>query len=167
RRGRARARARRLALRPLPLAPGAHLRRQAALRHASQVRRPRRGKVMARETTEDTPARADEGQARPAPPCTMVIFGATGDLTKRKLMPALYNLIAGGLLPEEFAVVGVGRTPLSDTELCQRMEEALRRFATVEVDDEKVDWLTRRLRYVAGEADDGETFKRLAETLAK
>ena len=122
---------------------------------------------MARETTEDTPARADEGQARPAPPCTMVIFGATGDLTKRKLMPALYNLIAGGLLPEEFAVVGVGRTPLSDTELCQRMEEALRRFATVEVDDEKVDWLTRRLRYVAGEADDGETFKRLAETLAK
>jgi len=117
--------------------------------------------------TEETQETPEEWQARPAPPCAMVIFGATGDLTKRKLIPALYNLITNGLLPEEFAVVGVGRTPLSDDEFRRRMAEDLRRFATVEVDGEKVDWLTRRLRYVAGEAGDPETFLRLGEALAK
>ena len=52
---------------------------------------------------------AVSGQLRPPSPCTIVIFGAARDLTKRKLMPALYNLKARGLLPCEFAVVGVTR----------------------------------------------------------
>jgi glucose-6-phosphate 1-dehydrogenase len=117
--------------------------------------------------SQETLAPPDEWQARPAPPCAMVIFGATGDLTKRKLIPALYNLAASGLLPEEFAVVGVGRTPLADDELRRRMAEDLRRFATVEVDGARVDWLTRRLRYVAGEPGDAETVRRLAATLAQ
>ena len=46
---------------------------------------------------------------RPSPPCTIVIFGAAGDLTKRKLLPALYNLKASGLLPRQLAIVGVTR----------------------------------------------------------
>jgi len=49
------------------------------------------------------------GAMRPAGPCTIVIFGAAGDLTKRKLLPALYNLKANGLLPRELAIVGVTR----------------------------------------------------------
>ncbi|HKI04519.1 MAG TPA: glucose-6-phosphate dehydrogenase [Thermoanaerobaculia bacterium] len=97
----------------------------------------------------------------------MVIFGATGDLTKRKLLPALYNLIESGLLPKEFAVVGVGRTPLSDDEFRQRMEEDLREYATVEVDGKQAERLTCQLRYVAGDPGDVETCRRIAEALAK
>jgi glucose-6-phosphate 1-dehydrogenase len=115
---------------------------------------------------EETEKREDEWEGRPAPPCAMVIFGATGDLTKRKLVPALYNLIVDGLLSEQFAVVGVGRTPLSDDEFRQRVEEDLRSFATTDVDGRQVERLTRNLRYVAGEPGDPETLQRLAETLA-
>jgi glucose-6-phosphate 1-dehydrogenase len=97
----------------------------------------------------------------------MVIFGATGDLTKRKLIPALYNLITDGLLPEQFAVVGVGRTPLSNEEFRQRVEGDLRRFATTDVDGRHLERLTRNLRYVAGEPGDAEAFRRLAATLAE
>jgi glucose-6-phosphate 1-dehydrogenase len=117
--------------------------------------------------TEEKEKPPDEWTGRPAPPCAMVIFGATGDLTKRKLMPALYNLSVNGLLPEEFAVLGVGRSPLADDDFRKQMEENLRRFATVEVDGEHVEWLLRRLRYVGGEAEDEGTFQRVAEALAK
>src|SRR5262245_16576312 len=54
-----------------------------------------------------------EGPGRPADPCVMVIFGGAGDLTKRKLLPSLYNLASNGLLAAEFAVVGVARAPLT------------------------------------------------------
>jgi glucose-6-phosphate 1-dehydrogenase len=109
----------------------------------------------------------DERVSRPAPPCAMVIFGATGDLTKRKLLPALYNLAAEGLLPEGFAVVGVGRSPHSEDEFRAQMKEDLRHFATMEIDEAKLEWMVRRLYYVAGDAADPETFERLAEMLAK
>jgi glucose-6-phosphate 1-dehydrogenase len=59
--------------------------------------------------------------------CLLVIFGASGDLTARKLVPALYDLCRTGLLPERFAVVGVGRTALSDDAFRERMVEAIRR----------------------------------------
>ncbi|MEA2601866.1 MAG: glucose-6-phosphate 1-dehydrogenase [Acidobacteriota bacterium] len=118
---------------------------------------------VAIETLEPT----EEWESRPAPPCAMVIFGATGDLTKRKLLPALYNLVADGLLPDAFAVVGVGRSPLSEDEFRARMEEDLRHFATMDVDDAKIEWLLQRLRYVAGDLSETETFHRLAEALSK
>ena len=120
--------------------------------------------IAAKEEREE---RADEWVAQPAPPCAMVIFGATGDLTKRKLLPALYNLITNDLLPKELAVVGVGRTPLSDEEFRQRMEEALREFATAEVEGARAARLTCQLRYVAGDPGDVETFRHIAETLAQ
>jgi glucose-6-phosphate 1-dehydrogenase len=123
--------------------------------------------VSAPAEVESDIERMDEWVGRPAPPCAMVIFGATGDLTKRKLIPALYNLITNGLLPEEFAVVGVGRSPLSDDEFRQRMEKDLREFATTDVDDGKLEWLGRRLRYVTLDPEKPETFQGLADTLAK
>ena len=115
---------------------------------------------------EDEVQREDEWVGRPAPPCTMVIFGATGDLTKRKLIPALYNLITNGLLPDEFAVVGVGRTALSDDEFRHQIRKDLKEFATVEVEDGKAEWLSRRLHYVAVDLEQPETFQGLADALA-
>ena len=111
--------------------------------------------------------RAEEWVAQPAPPCAMVIFGATGDLTKRKLIPALYNLIVNGLLPDGFAVVGVGRSQLSDDELRHRMEQDLREFATTDVDERRLEWLIQRLRYVQLDPEKPETFKGLADTLSQ
>ncbi len=119
--------------------------------------------------TEAAPAqeKIEERAARPAPPCAMVIFGATGDLTKRKLIPALYNLIAGDLLPDGFAVVGVGRTPWSDDEFRAQMKKDLKEFATGEVDAKKLAWLVQRLSYVAVDAAKPATFKGLAAALGK
>src|SRR5258707_463382 len=122
---------------------------------------------MTSPVADESLNKVDEWKARPAPPCAMVIFGATGDLTKRKLIPALYNLVNDELLPDEFAVVGIGRSPLSEKEFRQRMAEDLRQFATVEVDEAKLDWLLERLRYVAGDLENPETFRRLGEALAK
>ena len=114
--------------------------------------------------TIETPA---EPEVKPAPPCVMVIFGATGDLTKRKLIPALYNLTTGGLLPDQLAVVGVGRTPLSEEEFRERMAEDLKEFATDGIDPARVEWLVRRIFYVSGDYGDSETFHRLRDRLAE
>jgi glucose-6-phosphate 1-dehydrogenase len=122
---------------------------------------------MTSPVANETLERVNEEKARPAPPCAMVIFGATGDLTKRKLIPALYNLVNDELLTDAFAVVGIGRSPLSEEEFRQHMATDLRQFATVDVDEAKLDWLLQRLRYVAGDLTDAATFQRLGETLAK
>ena len=110
--------------------------------------------------------RTEEWVGKPAPPCAMVIFGATGDLTKRKLIPALYNLLVHGLLPEQFAVVGVGRSPLSDDEFRKRMEKDLKEFATGEIEPKRLKWLSSRLRYVAVDPQKPKTVKDLADALA-
>ena len=65
---------------------------------------------------------------KPAPACTLVIFGATGDLTSRLLMPALYNLSRWGLLGEGFAILGIGRSELSSEDLRAQLGEAIRAF---------------------------------------
>ena len=65
-----------------------------------------------------------------AGPCVIVIFGASGDLTKRKLLPSLCNLIASGLLAEDFAIIGVGRREWSDEDFRQQMRSAVSEFAT-------------------------------------
>ena len=105
-----------------------------------------------------TPRRAD--------PCTFVIFGAAGDLTKRLLLPALYNLAAGRLLPEAFCIVGVARAEMSADEFRRKMREALRQFATDRVAPETLDLLIERCRYVRGDFDDPSTYERLKAELA-
>ena len=77
-----------------------------------------------------------EYEQRIAPPCVVVIFGASGDLTSRKLIPALYNLACDGLLSERTALVGVGRSDLDDARFRALMAEALRSFHTRNVFDE-------------------------------
>jgi|SRR5579864_2446963 len=112
--------------------------------------------------------RAAAGQGPPqSGPCVMVIFGATGDLTGRKLFPALYNLAKSNLLSREFAIVGLGRSTYSIDQYRQLMGQKLRSFATSAVDNDLVDWLLRRLYFVAGEFNDDKLYANLADTLAQ
>jgi len=96
-----------------------------------------------------------------APSCIMVIFGASGDLTKRKLIPSLYNLKHSNCLSDNFAVVGLARAEMSDEEFRRRMREDMNEFATDEVDDSEWQWLADRLYYMSGDFDDGETYARM------
>jgi len=79
-------------------------------------------------------ANAAATAVRPADPCCLVIFGASGDLTRRLLVPALYNLAAAGLLADGFCVIGVGRTPVPSEAFRDHLEKGLREFATQPVD---------------------------------
>src|SRR5678809_117515 len=79
--------------------------------------------------------------------CTVVIFGATGDLTHRKLVPALYNIAADGEMPPAVAVIGFARRPKTDEEFRQEMEEATRKFSRQAVRDEIWDGFAQALFY--------------------
>src|SRR5438105_2523224 len=79
-------------------------------------------------------------------PCIMVIFGASGDLTKRKLVPALYHLEQDGLLPKDFAIVGVARRPLGD-EFAADMREGLIDFGDVDKSDPLLEEFTKKISY--------------------
>jgi glucose-6-phosphate 1-dehydrogenase len=97
---------------------------------------------------------------------TLVIFGASGDLTRRKLLPAIYRLSRGQRLPARFSVIGVGRTALSDQQFRDQFTESLRDYAGVtESGDEVAASLAQRLRYVSGATDDPALYRRLAELL--
>ena len=101
-----------------------------------------------------------------ADPCVLVIFGASGDLTSRKLLPALYNLVEDSLLPESFAVLGVARSAITEdafrAEMQRRVDDA---------EDEPLEgplWsrIGERLHYISGEFDDAELYVRLQGLLA-
>src|SRR5258706_5345860 len=108
-------------------------------------------------------------------PFALVIFGASGDLSKRKLIPALYQLQAAGYLPDRYAVIGFSRTPMSDEQYREAMRSELQRRsgdgagasttdasgATVAADDP----LIRALHYQPGNNDDRESFLQLKERL--
>ena len=104
---------------------------------------------------------------RPSDPCAIVIFGATGDLTRRKLLPSLYNLVCNGLLPREFAFVGVARRHLDDAEFREQMGRDLREFATRPVDTAIWEDFASRLHAVTGDLDDAATYRLLADRLAE
>jgi hypothetical protein len=107
------------------------------------------------------PASAGSEQIRVRDPFTVVIFGASGDLSKRKLIPALYHLHQGGFLPDQFKVVGFSRSPMSDEQFREVMIEALKEHADPNVTAEHP--LVRALHYFAGNVDDPESFRGLRE----
>ena len=80
---------------------------------------------------------ADTDSERPAPPAVFVIFGASGDLTSRKLMPAIENLALRRLLPGGFSVVGVARTEMSDEGFHQLARESIQEFGRSQISDEE------------------------------
>ena len=97
-----------------------------------------------------------------ADPCVVVIFGATGDLTKRKLMPALFDLCRLGCL-DQVRILGVGRNPMSEDEYHKLVHEALTKSEKVDEFDEHV-WedFARRIHYTAGEIDDDGTYETIS-----
>ena len=100
------------------------------------------------------------------PPTIAVIFGATGDLTHRKIIPAFYHLAKNNLLPDDFAIIGFARRPKTDDEFRKDLGEALLKFShTKPVDDAIWQKLAARIYYFQGELDDVEAYKRLAEKL--
>jgi glucose-6-phosphate 1-dehydrogenase len=115
--------------------------------------------------TREIAARQD--RPRPADPCIFVVFGAAGDLTKRLLVPALYNLAAERLLPECFAVVGVARAGMSDAQFREAMRAGLREFATGEIEAGVADRLLEGFFYVRGDFNDGATYRRLCDRLSE
>jgi glucose-6-phosphate 1-dehydrogenase len=108
-----------------------------------------------------------EALGGPAGPCTMVLFGAGGDLTKRKLIPAIYNLANGKLLPEKFAIVGLSTKPLSNEEFRQRMTVEIQQYAVDGVDKNSWDWFVKRLYYIPGDFNDPQLYRKLGETLGQ
>ena len=102
---------------------------------------------------------------KPPDPQAVVIFGASGDLTKRKLLPAFYHLFAEGLLPQGFAIVGYARSKLTVEEFHQRARDAVGEFGRCEVTDEEWAEFSKRLSYVSGEFDSEMAMEKLREHL--
>ena len=100
-------------------------------------------------------------------PCTVVIFGATGDLTHRKLVPALYNLAADGELPPAVTVVGFARREKSDDEFRRELEEAARKFSRQTIRDEIWATFSQAIYYHQSEFGDEAGYKKLAERVDK
>jgi glucose-6-phosphate 1-dehydrogenase len=107
-----------------------------------------------------------EGLERlPVPPTTLVIFGASGDLARRKLMPALYNLAHEGALPERFNLIGVSRRDLSDDEFRAQAREAIAEFSRRQPSSEVLDGLIGRIRYIGNPFDDTEGYAKIGTAL--
>jgi glucose-6-phosphate 1-dehydrogenase len=103
-----------------------------------------------------------------AEPCVMVIFGATGDLTKRKLFPALYNLAKDGFLPENFAIIGVGRQELETEDFRNQIIADLKNFVADAPDKKLVEWFESRTYYTGGDFDDDKKlFKDLKDLIGE
>lgn len=100
-------------------------------------------------------------------PCVLVIFGASGDLTRRKLLPAVWHLSRQGRLPDAFALVGVARTQMSTEEFRRRLRESLNEFVELgEADAQRVDDFLERVDYVSGDPADDETYDQLRKKLS-
>jgi glucose-6-phosphate 1-dehydrogenase len=104
-------------------------------------------------------------ERQPIHPTTLVIFGATGDLAKRKLLPALYNLAHEGALPERFHLIGVSRSDHPHEEFKAMAREAIGQFSRREADATVLDKLLEEVRYVPGTFDDSSVYEQLAGTL--
>jgi glucose-6-phosphate 1-dehydrogenase len=110
--------------------------------------------------TEENPLLEGLGLRRMPEPCILAIFGATGDLTRRKIFPALYALAVRKLLPEHFAILGISRTAQSSEEFVAHMEEAVREFGRDEFSPSVWEELASRMRYVGTDyADEGDKDK--------
>ena len=109
--------------------------------------------------------KASQHSERSPDPCIVVIFGASGDLTKRKLLPALYHLEQAGNLPENFAVVGVARRPLEQS-FAADMKEGIESGGGVDAGEEKLDAFVGRISYHAMNFDDDSGYEGLKALLA-
>ncbi|MGZ9828201.1 glucose-6-phosphate dehydrogenase [Tsukamurella ocularis] len=108
----------------------------------------------------------DRRLPRIAGPSSLVIFGVTGDLSRRKLMPAVYDLANRGLLPPGFSLVGFGRRPWTDEDFAATVREAAKAHSRTEFRDDVWERLAEGIRFVQGAFDDDDSFDRLSTALA-
>ena len=102
-----------------------------------------------------------------ADPCVMVIFGATGDLTKRKLYPALYNLKRDDYLPKNFAILGLGRDGHSTEDFREKVCSDMREFVLGDIDEKLISWFVDRTYYQDGDFEDEGLYKKIGKKLKK
>jgi glucose-6-phosphate 1-dehydrogenase len=117
-------------------------------------------------TLEDNPL-AEGLERTPVSSTALVIFGATGDLAHRKLLPALYNLAHEGQLPERFEVIGVGRRDQEHEDFRDTLIDAIGRYSRRRPDAAVLEGLVQDSRYVQGSFDDDEIYAELTRTLAE
>ena len=103
----------------------------------------------------------------PVHPTAITIFGATGDLAQRKLLPALYNLAHDGALPERFNLIGTSRSEHSDDEFREMAADAIRKYSRRTPDERVLTRLLAEVRYVPGSFDDPTVYERLGEILGE
>ena len=123
------------------------------------------------------PQSLDNGPSgtKKAPACTLVIFGAGGDLTKRLLMPALYNLSGSNLLPDDFKIIGLDRTDTDDDGWRQSLTDTMQSFTqdktaefyTPKIDEKQWGWVTSKMSYVKADFSQADTYKQLAEKIGE
>ena len=102
---------------------------------------------------------------RAADRCTMVIFGASGDLTTRKLLPALYNLGRSNLLPREFAILGFAKDEITQEEYCKKVRDNIREYAGAPADCSLCDWLADHAYYMVGDFKNPADYVRLKDKI--
>ncbi|MEI8292502.1 MAG: glucose-6-phosphate dehydrogenase [bacterium] len=107
------------------------------------------------------------GHECPGDSCTIIIFGASGDLTKRKLLPALYNLKALKLLPENFAVIGVAVSDSNDELFRAQITSDIQNFATRPVDQAEWEDFSKRTYYIPGDFNNADTFQHLTAKITQ
>ena len=115
--------------------------------------------------TETMPVTSGQPIGKPGDPCIMVIFGAAGDLTRRKLIPALYNLARYQLLSREFAVVGLARSPLTSEAFRAKITDEMKEFSPAPLEPDLWEWFVRRMHYMQGNFGDADMYPRLKELL--
>jgi len=112
------------------------------------------------------PFREGLDEPRATAPAQLVIFGAAGDLTHRKLLPAIYNLVQAELAPSNFCIVGFARTPMSDDQFRAALRDSVATSSEVRERDERVlSTLAERTSYIAGDFSDGAAYSRLRTAL--
>ncbi|RRC96199.1 glucose-6-phosphate dehydrogenase [Schaalia canis] len=109
----------------------------------------------------------DRRLPRIAPPCSLVIFGITGDLARKKLLPAIYDLVNRGLLNPAFALTGFARRDWDNGDFEDFVRQAIEKHARTEFNERTWRQLADGLRFVSGSFDDPEGYRRLAETVAE
>ena len=122
--------------------------------------------VAQTETLPENPFAADVEEALPLP-TTLVIFGATGDLAARKLLPAVYNLRLGGLLPERFHIVGIGRRAGDHEAFRAHAHDAISSYSRTGIDGDTWQSLEPRLEFLRGDLDDPKLYESLADRIAE
>src|SRR6202051_1970709 len=107
------------------------------------------------------------GHVPTSEPCAVVLFGASGDLAKRKVIPAMFDLAVHQSLGSRYAIVGFSRTPMSDEDFRSSLGEAAKSISEVgPIDPQQWDAFAANLHYSQGEYDDTDSYARLAKTLA-